>query len=241
VSDRFLAFLVAVLLASCAGSTAVEPSILRDVECVRDSEGLAPEVWESNITAYEASDAESPPDPGSILFVGSSSIVFWDTLSEDMAPMPVLNRGFGGSVMANVTHFADRIVLPYEPTAIVLYAGDNDIAFGSSADCAFVDFEVFVDRIREAAEDTPIYYISIKPSPARWEQWPEMQRANELIRAWTTTRSTVHFIDVSGAMLGEQGEPIEALYVEDGLHLSPAGYELWTSIVQPRLAADLGF
>jgi lysophospholipase L1-like esterase len=230
-----------VLLASCAGSTAVEPSILRDVECVRDSEGLAPEVWESNITAYEASDAESPPDPGSILFVGSSSIVFWDTLSEDMAPMPVLNRGFGGSVMANVTHFADRIVLPYEPTAIVLYAGDNDIGFGSSADCTFRDFEAFVANIRAAAPDTPIYYISIKPSPARWTLWEDMQRANQLIEARTTTRPALHFIDVSEAMLDDEGQPMGELFLGDGLHMTPAGYALWTSIVRPRLAADLTF
>jgi lysophospholipase L1-like esterase len=232
--------LIAILVARC-GSSGAEPAILSTVECVRGPVSLAPEIWESSIEEYEAADLDNPPAPGSIVFSGSSSILRWDTLGEDMAPLPVLNRGFGGSVISQVTHFTDRIVLPYAPSAIVLYAGDNDIAFGSSADCAFVDFEVFVDRIREAAEDTPIYYISIKPSPARWEQWPEMQRANELIRAWTTTRSTVHFIDVSGAMLGEQGEPIEALYVEDGLHLSPAGYELWTSIVQPRLAADLGF
>ena len=232
--ERFLGFLIAVLLVGCGGSTTGEPSI----QCVPESGGIPPEVWETSIGAYEASDVESPPDPGSIVFTGSSSILLWDTLAEDMAPMAVLNRGFGGSVIAHVTHFADRIVLPYEPSAIVLYAGDNDIAFGLSSDCTFRDFEAFVEHVHAAAPDTPIYYISIKPSPARWALWEDMQRANQLIEARTKTDPALHFIDVSEAMLDEQGEPIEELFV-DGLHMTPAGYQLWTSIVRPRLAADM--
>jgi len=234
VRERFLGFLIAVLLVGCGGSTTGKPSI----QCVPESGGIPPEVWETSIEAYEASDSENPPDPGSIVFTGSSSILLWDTLAEDMAPMAVLNRGFGGSVIAHVTHFADRIVLPYEPSAIVLYAGDNDIAFGLSSDCTFRDFEAFVEHVHAAAPDTPIYYISIKPSPARWALWEDMQRANQLIEARTKTDPALHFIDVSEAMLDEQGEPIEELFV-DGLHMTPAGYQLWTSIVRPRLAADM--
>ena len=241
VRNRCLAFSIAALLVACGGSSPSEPSILRDVQCVRGSEGLPPDTWESAIAAYEASDAESSPELGSIVFVGSSSILFWETLHEDMAPMPVLNRGFGGSEIAHATHFADRIVLPYEPTAIVLYAGDNDIGFGLSADCALRDFEAFAEHIQAAAPDTPIYYISIKPSPARWELWEEMKRANLLIEARTMTHPALHFIDVSEAMLDEQGQPIADLFVGDGLHMTASGYELWTSIVRPRLTADLGF
>lgn len=237
--NRLLAFLIAALLAACGGSNSGEPSIFRDVECIRESEGLPADIWESAIAAYEASDVENAPEPGSIVFVGSSSILFWGTLDEDMAPMSVLNRGFGGSVIAHVTHFADRIVLPYEPTAIVLYAGDNDIGSGLSADCTLRDFEAFVEHIRSMAPDTPIYYISIKPSPARWELWEEMQRANQLIEARTGTQPALHFIDVSEAMLDEQGQPIGELFLPDGLHMTTAGYELWTSIVRPRLATDL--
>lgn len=233
--ERFLGFLIAVLLVGCGGSTTGEPSI----QCVPESGGIPPEVWETSIGAYEASDAENPPDPGSIVFTGSSSILLWETLAEDMAPMAVLNRGFGGSVIAHVTHFADRIVLPYEPSAIVLYAGDNDIAFGLSSDCTFRDFEAFVGHLHAAAPNTPIYYISIKPSPTRWALWEDMQRANQLIEARTKTDPALHFIDISEAMLDEQGEPIEELF-DDGLHMTPAGYQLWTSIIRPTLAADLG-
>lgn len=207
---------------------------------MRDYEPIAPDVWEDAIVTYETADAENPPPAGSVVFVGSSSIFFWGTLAQDMAPVDVLNRGFGGSLIAHATHYADRIVLPYEPRAIVLYAGDNDIGFGGvSPDCALADFDAFVEAIRAVAPDVPIYYISIKPSIARWDQWAEMRLANELIAARTATRPSLHFIDVSQAMLDEQGEPIEALFTEDGLHLASAGYALWTSIVRPVLIADL--
>jgi lysophospholipase L1-like esterase len=233
--------LIVVLVVGCGGSTSGEPSVLRNVDCVRESEGPSPDLWEPAIEGYEASDADDPPDPGSIVFVGSSSILFWDTLSEDMAPIPVLNRGFGGSVIAHATHFADRIVLPYEPAAIVLYAGDNDIAFGSSSDCTLRDFEAFVGQIHTAAPGIPIYYISIKPSPSRMALWSDMDRANQLIEARTTTGAALHFIGVSEAMFDAQGQPIAALFLDDGLHMTAAGYRLWSSIVRPRLADDLGF
>jgi len=239
--ERVPLCLIAALLAGCGAGGGGASSILDAVECIRQPEVVSPEVWEASIEAYEASDVESPPEPGSILFVGSSSILLWTTLTDDMAPMPVLNRGFGGSTIAHVTHFADRIVLPNEPSAIVLYAGDNDIGFGASADCTFVDFEALVEHIRATSPAVPIYYISIKPSAARWELWDEMQRANAFIEARTTQDSTLHFIDVSSAMLDEQGQPIEELYLGDQLHMAAAGYELWTSIVRPRLAADLDF
>lgn len=226
----------------CAGSASNESSILRGVECVREYETIPPEVWESEIAEYEAADVATRPDPGSIVFVGSSSIRFWETLAEGMAPMPVLNRGFGGSLIAHSTHFADRIIVPYQPTAIVLYAGDNDIAFGSvSPECALRDYEAFVAKIHATLPTVPIYFISIKPSIARWTLWDEMEWANRLIEARTTSDSTLQFIDVSKAMLSDQGEPIAQLFVEDGIHLSAAGYSLWTAIVKPRLFADLGF
>ena len=241
MSNRLIASLVAAIaVAGCATNAADEPPILRDVQCIRDSEGLDPDIWEPVIEEYEVSDVDNPPDPGSVVFVGSSSIWFWDTLSEDMVPLAALNRGFGGSVIAHATHFADRIVLPYEPSAIVLYAGDNDMALGLSAECTLRHYEAFVAHIHAAAPDTPIYFVSIKPSPARWALWEDMRRANTLVEARTTTHSALHFIDVSEAMLDEGSEPIEALFVEDGLHLNAAGYELWTSIIRPRLLADLG-
>ena len=230
-----------VLVLGCSGAASSEPSILDEVECVRTGAEIPPGLWEPAIEAYEAADAQSPPAPGSIVFIGSSSIFLWRTLAADMAPLPVLNRGFGGSVIAHATHFVDRIILPYEPRAVVLYAGDNDIALGGlSPDCTLRDYEAFVAKIRERDLMIPIYFISIKPSVFRENLWGEMRRANALIEARTMTEPSLHFMDVSESMLDEDGRPIESLFVEDGLHLSPAGYELWTSIVRPVLIADLG-
>lgn len=133
-------------------------------------------------------------------------------------------------------------IVPYQPTAIVLYAGDNDIALGSvSAECALRDYEAFVAEIHATLPTVPIYFISIKPSIARWTLWEEMERANRLIEARTTSDPTLQFIDVSKAMLSDQGEPIAQLFVEDGIHLSAAGYSLWNAIVKPRLFTDLGY
>lgn len=234
---RSLLTLCALLAVGCATS---QESGAPALDCVREPDWVALDMWDAVIEGYEAADADSPPAAGSIVFVGSSSILFWGTLSGDMAPLASLNRGFGGSVIVQSTHYSDRIVLPYEPSAVVLYAGDNDIAFGSSPDCAAVDFSAFVERIHTDAPQTPIYYISIKPSPARQDLWDEMQRANRLIEARTASEATLHYIDVSEAMLDEQGLPIEELFIEDGLHMNSAGYEIWTSIIQPRLLEDLG-
>ena len=225
----------------CGSGSSGEPSILRGAECVRDYEPVAAELWEDAIAAYERADSQRPPDPGAVVFVGSSSILFWGTLADDMSPLPVLNRGFGGSLLAHATHFADRIVMPPRPSAVVLYAGDNDISFGGlSAECVLADFDAFVAEIRAWEPDVPVYYVSIKPSISRWGDWQEMSRANALIEARTTTEASLHFIDVSEAMLGGNGEPAVSLFIEDGLHLSAEGYSLWTSIVRPVLIADLG-
>lgn len=235
--SRSIPTLLLLLSLGCATSQQSAPPAL---DCVRDPGWVALDMWDAVIEGYEAADEEKPPASDSIVFIGSSSIWFWDTLSEDMTPLPSLNRGFGGSVIVQSTHYADRIVLPYEPSAVVLYAGDNDIALGSTSDCAALDFDDFVKRIHADAPQTPIYFISIKPSPARWDLWDEMQRANASIEARTATDATLEYIDISEAMLDAEGQPIEELFVEDGLHMNAAGYEIWASIIQPRLLEDLG-
>lgn len=239
MSSRFPAlFLIALFSAGCTGSSAPSGA---DGECVRETDWGALETWDFMIEEYEAADVIDPPDPGAVVFVGSSSVRFWGTLAEDMAPMPALNRGFGGSIIVQATNYAERIVLPYLPSAVVLYSGENDVAIGSSADCVLLDYEGFVQEVRAAFPSIPIYFVSIKPTPGRLELWDEMQRANELIEMSGALDDSLHFIDVSEAMLDAQGEPDEALFGNDGVHMNDAGYALWTSIIGPRLAADLGY
>jgi len=202
--------------------------------------------WESEIEAFEASDARAMPAPGAVLFVGSSSIRLWSTLERDMAPVRVLNRGFGGAHMDHVVEFAPRIVPPYAPSAIVVYAGDNDIGAGKSIERVVADFERFVAFVREAGIRAPIAYIAIKPSRLRFGSWPAMREANARIASIAAADPSLHFIDIASPMLalreaGESdGPPPRSLFLFDGLHLSARGYEVWTEVVRAALDEMLG-
>jgi lysophospholipase L1-like esterase len=193
--------------------------------------------WESSIRKFEADERIHPPKSGAILFVGSSSIRFWNTLAADMAPLEVINRGFGGSQLAHVNHFADRIVLPYRPRAIVLYAGDNDLSWpwSKSPQTVLDDFKQFVAIVHTALPGTWIYYVSMKPSPMRWSHWPTEHHANQMIEEFTFTQDRVQFIDVASPMLDAGGKVRRDIFRLDGLHMNPRGYVLWSSIIKPIL------
>jgi lysophospholipase L1-like esterase len=195
-----------------------------------------PAQWEKEIQAFEAADKASPPAPGGILFIGSSSIRLWKTLAEDFPNQPVLNRGFGGSRIPDSTWFAPRIVLPYRPRLIVMYAGGNDINDGRSAEQAASDFTQFVETVRKSLPATRIAYISIAGNPARWAQADRVRQANKLIESYTTRTPNLAFIDIFPHMLDAGGQPRPELFVEDRLHMNAAGYAIWTKIVAPFLA-----
>jgi len=191
--------------------------------------------WEAEIQAFEAeAEADLPPD-GAVLFVGSSSIRMWTTLADDFPSVPVINRGFGGSEIADAIRFTHRIVLPYEPRMVLLYAGDNDIANGKSASEVLADVQRFVDLVHESLPETRIAFIAIKPSIARWKLVDEMEKANNLVREYAAANDRVEYIDIFTPMLGEDGWPRQELFMEDGLHLNDEGYALWKDIVAPFL------
>ena len=191
--------------------------------------------FEKEILAFEAADATNPPAPGATLFIGSSSIRLWKTLAEDFPGQRVLNRGFGGSQIIDSVRYAGRVVIPYKPRLIVLYAGGNDINAGKSAETVLNDYKSFVARVRAGLPETPIAYISIAPNPARWAQVDSVRAANALIEAHTRTDTRLAFIDVFPGMLGANGEPLPDIYVADRLHMNAKGYELWRGIVGPVL------
>ena len=191
--------------------------------------------WEKEIAAFEAADKTSPPPKDAILFIGSSSIRFWTTLAQDFPNQKVINRGFGGSQIADSTHFADRIVWPYEPRQIVMLCGGNDLNAGKTPPQVADDFKAFVARVREKLPDVAIAYISIQPAPVRWAQREKIVGANRLIEAFTKTGSNLVFIDVFSKELTSDGQPNETLFREDRLHLNAKGYELLKSIVAPHL------
>ena len=190
--------------------------------------------WEKTIAAFEAADAKNPPAKGGVLFVGSSSIRMWK-LDKWFPDSAALNRGFGGSQVADSLHFADRIILPYEPSKVVVYAGDNDIAAGKSPETVASDFRQLVAKIHTGLPETDVLYIAIKPSTARWKLFPKMAEANRLIQQQAAANEHLTYIDIVAPMLGDDGQPRPELFLKDGLHMTDAGYEIWTSLVRAAL------
>lgn len=189
--------------------------------------------WEPTIQGFERQDAENPPQPGGIVFVGSSSIRRWD-LSESFPDLRVLNRGFGGSQISDVNHFLDRVVLKYKPKTIVFYAGDNDIGAGHSAARVVQDFEEFRTRINKALPQTRILFLAIKPSPKRWHLAEVQQAANAKVARVCEGDPRLTYVDTWTPLVPE-GRPQTDLFAKDQLHLSEAGYQRWTQVVKPLL------
>lgn len=194
--------------------------------------------WKPDIDALTARDASNPPPQHGVLFVGSSSIKNWaPTIAGDFPQIPVIDRGFGGSQLADSTRFAERIIVPYHPNVIVLYAGDNDINEGRTSEQVIEDFKQFVARVRRDLPQTAIVFITIKPSTSRWKLWPAMHMANDGIAAWAKTQKDVRVVDVASRMLDANGQPRADLLLPDGLHMRPAGYAIWIDALRPVLAA----
>ena len=195
-------------------------------------------VWEREIRRLEKFDRISPPRPGAIAFVGSSSFRYWKSLVADMAPLNVLNRGFGGSQIHDCTYYVQRIVVPFRPRAIVFYAGENDIAGvlwsrpKSPADVRLA-FEKFCGATHALVPNVPIYFISIKPPKARRKHWATMQEANRLVREYCGVDSRLHYLDIVPALLDDAGNPRLDVFRWDGLHYNEKGYAIWTSIIRP--------
>ena len=191
--------------------------------------------WEKAIQEFESSDKKSPTEPGGNLFIGSSSIRMWKSLSEDFPGIPVTNRGFGGSQIVDSTFFASRIIVPYAPKRIFLYAGDNDVAAGKNAATVLEDFKTFTKTVHKALPKTTIFFIAIKPSLKRWSMAGEMTKANKQVKKLTETNDLLGYVDVWTPMLNGIGEPKPEVFIEDGMHMNRTGYDIWTSAVRPFL------
>ena len=191
--------------------------------------------WEKDIQQFEAADKTNPPPKKAILFIGSSSIRICKTLAADLPEHKVINRGFGGSFMNDSVFYFDRIVAPYKPKTIVIYAGGNDINFGKTPEDVFVAFTNFVAKAHQALPKTRVAYISIAPNPSRWSQVEQVKAANKLIEDFIKKDSKLAFINVFPAMLGEDGKPKPDIFLQDNLHMNAKGYAIWVPIVRPYL------
>jgi len=196
-----------------------------------------PARFEKQIAAFEQADQDHPPAPGQILFLGSSSIRLWK-LPETLPGVDAINRGFGGSIIPDSVHFFPRIVLPHQPRQIVFYAGDNDIAADRSPETVRDDFKKLAVLVHQQLPKTSLIYIAIKPSIKRWHQIELIRQANNLIQAECEKDPLLIFLDIAPSMLNEKQEPRPELFAKDGLHLSPAGYEIWCRQLKPLLTPD---
>jgi lysophospholipase L1-like esterase len=199
--------------------------------------GQSMDRWEREVAAFEAADRASAPNKGEIVFVGSSTIRLWD-LNASFPDLTTINRGIISSEMSDAVRLVDRIVTPYAPRVVVVYAGDNDI-MGITSEQITINFERFVRAVHTRLPTARILYIGIKPSPLRWGQVDRMRAANAMIEQFCERDDRLGFVDVDHALLGWDEKPRPDLYVEDGLHLSAAGYQILTTLVRPFLAPSL--
>ncbi len=197
-----------------------------------------PARFEKDIAAFEAGDRASAPPSGAVLFVGSSSIRYWD-LAKAFPGLPVIQRGYGGSHVSDTIHFADRIVFPYRPRLIVFYAGDADVAANKTADQIAADEKAFVAMVHARQPTTPIVIIGVKPSPAHWSRIETIRATNALLRRMAGGDALLAYADVERALLGEDGRPRPDYYAQNGLNLNDRGYQAWTAAVRPSVEAAL--
>lgn len=195
-----------------------------------------PTHFEEDIKRFEAGDRKAPPPRGAIVCIGSSSMRGWHkSIQDDLAPLTVIPRGFGGSNMNDALYYADRIILPYKPRAVVVYEGDNDTAQGISPQTIAATFQAFTEKIHGELPDCRIYVLSIKPSIQRWHLWPAMKEANRLMAALCEKDERLTFVDVATGMLNSEGTPRKEIFAEDNLHMTAGGYVIWREALRPVL------
>lgn len=221
--------LLSCLLLACASAAPTQ------VDPTPDPDPLPPLGHAAEIAAFETADRANPPAPGAVLFVGSSSIRMWTTLATDFPGVRTLNRGFGGSNLYEVLGYAPRIVVPYRPRLIVLYAGENDIASDRTPVQVLANLRSLLALVRRDLPGVRVAFISLKPSQLRWPIVDRIRETNRLVADLATSDRTLLYLDVFTPMLDASGRLRPELYQPDGLHMTAAGYAIWRTVVAPVL------
>jgi lysophospholipase L1-like esterase len=199
---------------------------------------LEPTRFAKDIDAFLAADKTHPPPRKAILFIGSSIFRQWTKLPRQMAPLPVFNRAFGGSVTTDLLYYMDKVVLPYEPRIIVYYCGSNDVLAGRNAEEIFDGFRLFVERVHATLPQTRISYVSINRAPQEQDKWDIVDGANNLARNYCAKNKWLTFIDVNPALFDKTGQPRMDLYLADKLHLKQPAYDAFAAIIKPVVTAS---
>jgi lysophospholipase L1-like esterase len=192
-------------------------------------------LWDKEIEALTEIDLKQTPPKDAVLFVGSSSIRLWKNLRASFPGLNVINRGFGGSRLEDSVYYFDRIVAPYNPKTIVLYAGENDINEGVTPEKVLDDYKRFSALVRLKFPKAKLIFVSLKPSPSRWSKADALQKANALVKTEIAKDRLARFVDVWTPMLGANGEPLPDIFVADKLHMNEKGYAIWRDALMKYL------
>ena len=226
----FILLLVSIAF-SCAAPAPEPLTLTPEEEALHESSKPERYKYDYFVAKFEEEDSIHPPPKDAILFAGASSIQLWNT--EKWFPdLTNINRGISSTKCTDVLYYADRIIIPYEPSTIVILVGNNDIAVFKPPEMVFADLKALLIKIRQALPQTRIIYLSMYPTLQRWENWPIMQEANDLISSLCETKQNIYYADVAEVMFDEIGEVRKDIFAADGLHLNETGYELWTSVVR---------
>jgi len=197
--------------------------------------------YESEIAAFDQLNQTEKYSDQSILFVGSSSIRLWSTLKEQMAPYPVIQRGFGGCRTPDVVQYIKRIAYPHQFRAMVLFVG-NDLT-GSPNDLTpeetLYNFSEIVKIIRAKYKRQPVFIIEITPCSSRWKYWPQIQQDNARLKSYCKKSKNIYFIETAKSYLNEKGEPRDELFRDDHLHLNQDGYKIWSALIKAEISKRL--
>lgn len=193
--------------------------------------------WEGDILKFEQLDKIEKDPQNAILFAGSSSIRLWSTIKEDVAPYPVIQRGFGGSKFSDLAVYIKRIVYPHQFRALVIFEA-NDIT-GGNADKSPEEvvklFRNIVKTVRKKYSDQPIFVIGITPTKSRWAAWPKVSQLNQMLKESCNKLHNTYYIETSSAYLNIDGEPRTELFIKDMLHMNREGYTIWGDLVKKEL------
>ncbi|MFH5883031.1 GDSL-type esterase/lipase family protein [Halalkalibaculum sp. DA3122] len=192
-----------------------------------------PQRFQQQIETFLEWDAKNTFPEDAILFVGSSSIRFWKT-RRAFPEYPVINRGFGGSHISDVRHFYKHVIHKYEPSVIVFYAGDNDVAADKPVEQVVDDYRNLTERVLTDFPEVKFVYIPIKPSSSRWNYWERMEKVNRRIKSYNQQYEQLFYVDLATPLL-KNGKPDDSLFMEDLLHLNEKGYAAWNRVLAPAL------
>src|SRR5579863_5674723 len=177
------------------------------------------------------------PERGGIVFTGSSIFRFWTHLTDQMAPLPVLNRAIAGTVTQDMLARIGQLVLPYHPRIVVYYCGSNDISAGEDAGPIVERTKRFIQILHEKSPNTFFYYTAIQKAPEKRERWDVVEAVNREMERYSRQAVNVGYIDLNPVLFDSRNNVRENLFLPDGLHFRPdsTAYTEFGEIVKPIL------